>query len=158
VMPHDDSDDLSVGAHGGDDSGISSGAIGVLRIDGKGRGFAAGIGLAFSRRHLEGELMFLRSELSGGYIGLRYRLLTGWVRPYLGAGVPAFVFDQPDATGTMTTTKLAIGLRGAAGVELRINGHLSVQGDVGYEHFFVDDDSGFEANELVPTLGVIGRL
>jgi hypothetical protein len=68
------------------------------------------------------------------------------------------VFDQPDTTGTMTTTKLAIGLRAAAGVELRLNGHLSVQGDVGYEHFFVDDDSGFEANELVPTLGVIGRL
>jgi hypothetical protein len=38
-----------------------------------------------------------------------------------------------------------------------INGHFSVQGDLGYEHFFFVDDH-FEADVFVPTLGVIGRL
>jgi hypothetical protein len=58
---------------------------------------------------------------------------------------------------TMTTKRLAIGVRAAAGLELMINGHLSVQGDVGYEHFFFVDDH-FEADVFVPTLGLIGRL
>ena len=39
-----------------------------------------------------------------------------------------------------------------------INGHLSVQGDLGYEHFFNVEDTAFEADVFVPTLGVIGRL
>ena len=58
---------------------------------------------------------------------------------------------------TTTSRRLAVGLRAAAGLELKINGHLSVQGDVGYEHFFFVDQH-FEDNVFVPTLGVIGRL
>ena len=58
---------------------------------------------------------------------------------------------------TTTTTRLGIGGRIAGGLEIKINGHLSVQGDLGYEHFFFVDDH-FEADVFVPTLGVIGRL
>ena len=134
---------------------ISSGLIAVMRIDGEGRGFAGGFGIAISRGRLEAELMVLRSELNGGFIGLRYRLLTGFVRPYVAAGVPGFVFTPP----MQTSQQLGIGVRGAAGIELKINGHLSIQGDIGYEHFFVDEEETlFDANVLVPTLGVIGRL
>ena len=141
-----------------DEDRIESGLISVLRVDGEGRGFAGGLGLAFSRGRFEGEVMVLKSDSTGGYLGLRYRLLTGWVRPYLGVGVPGFAYDQMTTTGD-DATKLAIGLRGAAGVELRINGHLSVQGDLGYEHFFVDEEeTRIDANIFVPTLGVILRL
>jgi hypothetical protein len=134
---------------------ISSGLIAVMRIDGEGRGFAGGFGIAVSRGRLEAEIMWLRSELNGGYLGLRYRLLTGFFRPYVAAGVPGFVFTAP----METSSQLAVGLRGAAGVELKINGHFSIQGDIGYEHFFVDEaETFFDANVLVPTLGVIGRL
>lgn len=141
------------------ESSISSGVIGVVRIDGEGRGFAGGLGLAISHNRLEGELMVLKSDSTGGYLGLRVRILTGWFRPYLAVGVPGFAYDEIDPDTMETTTKLAIGLRGAAGIELRINGHFSVQGDIGYEHFFVDETtSGIDANILVPTLGVIGRL
>jgi hypothetical protein len=66
--------------------------------------------------------------------------------------VPAFLYDDLDST------KLAVGLRAAGGVELMINAHLSVQGDLGYEHFFGVDGTMFEADVFVPTLGVIGRL
>lgn len=142
------------------DDEIDSGALAVLRIDGKGRGFAGGLGLAIARRHLETELMVLKSDELGGYLGLRYRALTGVFRPYVGLGAPGFVYDHTDtdAAGTATTAKrLAVGLRAAVGIELKINGHLSVQGDVGYEHFFFVDEH-FEADVFVPTLGMIGRL
>jgi hypothetical protein len=143
-----------------DDDAIDSGLITVLRIDGKGRGFAGGAGIAISRGRLEIELMVLKSDELGGYLGMRYRPFTGVFRPYVGLGVPGFVFDHDEmqADGSILTTKrLAIGGRAAAGLEIMINGHLSVQGDLGYEHFFFVDDH-FEADVFVPTLGVIGRL
>jgi hypothetical protein len=135
---------------------ISSGLIAVMRIDGEGRGFAGGFGIAVSRGRFEAEVMVLRSQLTGGYLGMRYRFLTGFVRPYVAAGVPGFVFTPQEMDASQ---QLGVGIRGAAGVELKINGHLSIQGDVGYEHFFVNEEETlFDANVFVPTLGVIGRL
>ena len=58
----------------------------------------------------------------------------------------------------VSETKLAIGLRAAGGVELYINGHLSVQADIGFEHFWFVKDTRFIENVWVPTLGVIGRM
>ncbi|MEO7736500.1 MAG: tetratricopeptide repeat protein [Kofleriaceae bacterium] len=140
---------------------IASGVLAVLRIDGKGRGFAGGLGLAISRGHLETEIMVLKSDEIGGYLGLRYRVLNGFFRPYAELGAPGFVFDQAvldfDGGSEKTTKRLAIGVRAAAGIELKINGHLSVQGDLGYEHFFFVDEH-YEADVFVPTLGMIGRL
>ena len=94
----------------------------------------------------------------GGYLGVRYRFLTGWLRPYAGVGIPGFAYDKLDESAMSTSTKLAVGVRGAAGVELMINGHFSVQGDLGYEHFFNVDPLRIDPNIFVPTLGVIGRL
>ena len=131
---------------------ISSGAIAVLRIDGKLRGFAGGLGLAISRGRFESDLMVLRSDVTGAYLGARVRFLTGLFRPYVAGGVPAFLYDD------MESKKLAVGVRVAGGVELMINEHLSLQGDLGYEHFFNVEDTSFEADVFVPTLGVIGRL
>jgi hypothetical protein len=142
-----------------DDDEIDSGVISVLRIDGKGRGFAGGAGLAIARDHYEFDIMMLKSDEIGGYLGMRYRFLTGVFRPYTGFGIPSFIYDHREMTGSSTTTskRVAVGLRGAAGLELKINGHFSVQGDVGYEHFFFVDEH-FEADVFVPTLGLIGRL
>jgi hypothetical protein len=141
---------------------IELGVLAVLRIDGKGRGFAGGAGLAISRGNYEVELMLLGSDVIGGYLGGRYQVFTGSFRPYVAAGAPGFVFDhdelQPDNT-MMTTRRLSIGVRAAAGIELWINDHLSVQADLGYEHFFfLDDTDPYETDVFVPTLGVIGRL
>jgi hypothetical protein len=142
-----------------DDESISSGVIAVLRIDGEGRGFAGGVGLAISKAHLEAEMMFLKSDSTGGYLGVRYRLFTSWMRPYVGLGMPGFAYKLTNEMTNETSTKLAIGVRAAVGVELRINGHLSVQGDIGYEHFFIDpEETHLDANIFVPTVGVIGRL
>ncbi len=160
IVPHYEatSDGRAI-VHDDDDESISSGVIAAVRIDGEGRGFAGAIGLAISRSHLEAELMFLKSDSTGGYLGLRYRLFTSWMRPYVGVGMPGFAYKLTNAMTNETSTKLAVGLRAAIGVEFRINGHLSVQGDIGYEHFFVDPETThLDANIFVPTLGVIGRL
>lgn len=137
---------------------ISSGALAVVRIDGKGRGFAGGLGLAIAFGRAEADLLVLRAETTGGYLGARYRLLTGTFRPYLAAGMPGFVYDAVDPMTSTTATKLAIGVRGAGGLEVVINGHLSVQADLGYERFFGLADTAYESGVFVHTLGVIGRL
>ncbi len=160
LIPRYDSDDDDDMAFVRDDAAptISSGVIAVLRIDGEGRGFAGGAGLALSRAQLEVEIMILKSDSIGGYLGIRYRFLTGWLRPYGGLGLPGFAYDAVDDNGMSTSKRLALGVRGAAGVEIKINGHFSVQADVGYEHFFSVDPLRIDPNIFVPTLGVIGRL
>jgi hypothetical protein len=152
-------DDNSVVVHPQHEQ-ISSGVLGILRIDAEGRGFAGGLGLAIARGRFEGEILALRSNETGGYLGFRYRILTGFFRPYVGVGVPGFVFDNATTTNGMTSTekKLAIGARGAGGLELYINGHLSVQGDIGFEHFWFVENTRFVSNVWVPTVGVIGRM
>ena len=160
IIPPHDLVDHSGATDGEPDGGFSYGAIAVVRIDGQGRGGAGGFGAVIGRGALQTEIMVLASDKLGGYLGLRYRLLSGSVRPYAAVGVPGFAFNhdelQPDAT-TSTTRRLAVGIRGAAGVEWAISDHLSVHGDLGYEHFFFLDEH-FEADLFVPTLGVIGRL
>lgn len=160
LTPHDDAEPPDVSAGATDDASaapIASGALAVVRIDGKGRGFAGGIGIAVARDRLEGEAMLLRSQVTGGYLGARYRLFTGLVRPYVAGGIPFFVFDNTDDSG-MTSLHASIGIRAAAGIELFLNGHLSVQFDLGGEHFFFTSGTRYESNAFVPTIGVIGRL
>lgn len=137
---------------------IAAGMLGVLRIDAEGRGFAGGLGVAIARGRFAGDVLVLRSNVTGGYLGMRYRFLAGVVRPYAAIGVPGFVFDTPAGNGVDAETKLAVGARAAAGVEFHINRHLSLQADFGFEHFWFVDDTRFVDNVWVPTLGAIGRL
>jgi hypothetical protein len=139
---------------------ISSGVAGVMRIDGQLRGVAGGLGFALAPTDaIELELDVLKSNIWGAYAGIRMRFLTGWVRPYIGGGVPMFFFKDGQ---TMQNTAV-VGVRGAGGIEMRINGHISVHGDLGLEHFFSVEDKLLdekrpEANLFVPTVGVVGRL
>jgi len=138
---------------------ITSGLRAVLRIDGHARGAAGGVGIAYVPMdpfEVEGDVLI--SSFWGGYFGARYRIFTGTVRPYVAAGMPVFFYS--DAKGT---EQAAPGLRAAGGVELKINGHFSVEGDLGYEHFF--NVSGvynrmytIDVDVFVPTIGVVGRL
>jgi len=143
-----------------DDASISSGVVAIARIDGNHwRGFAGGLGLAYAASDpVELELAGLKSDVWGAYLGVRYRFLTTMFRPYIGAGLPLFFFDDDGGA-----SHVAIGGRAAAGLELEVNRHLSVQADLGVEHFFNVGDvvykmQTFEATAFAPTLGVIGRL
>lgn len=150
------------GAPEGPEYDIRYGVVGLARIDGKGRGFAAGLGIALAPLDaVELELVALRSSHWGVYAGLRLRFLSGRWRPYAGFGLPAFVFaDEADAMGT----RVAFGLRGAGGVEVKVAGPVSAQLDLGFEYFINVDDNAIvdgkrpERLLFVPTLGVIGRL
>lgn len=139
---------------------ITPGVLGIVRVDGKGRGLAGGFGIAVSPLDsVELELAGLKAEDWGGYAGMRVRLMTGWLRPYVGGGVPVFFFTDE----TTMDPAVALGVRVSGGIELRINSHVSLQGDVGIEHFFNVQDALVrgkrpEETVFVPTLGVIGRL
>ena len=159
IMPHDNASESAVASRFEQEDHISSGLLAVIRVDGKGRGFAGGLGLAYAPEdHVELEVAGLRSQFWGAYLGARYRFLTGKLRPYAGGGIPIFFF-----TADGGTDKIAVGGRLAAGIELEINGHFSVAGDLGYEHFLVGGDvtymmRRFETDLFVPTVGVVGRL
>jgi hypothetical protein len=70
--------------------------------------------------------------------------------------MPLFVFDDKlDDMGVVigSDKHVSVGLRYAAGVELKINGHLSVQGDLGGEYFRQGHQHAgktFESSVFVP--------
>ena len=139
---------------------IGSGVVAIMRIDGNHwRGFAGGLGLAYAASDpIEIEVAGLKSDIWGAYLGARYRFLTGWLRPYAAAGLPMFFFK--DDSGQ---SQVGLGGRIAGGIELELNGHLSLEGDLGIEHFFniggvIYKMQTFEDTAFTPTLGVIGRL
>jgi hypothetical protein len=139
---------------------LTSGVIGIVRIDGNHwKGFAGGLGIAYAASDtFEVELAGLKSDVYGAYAGARYLFLSGWLRPYAAAGIPLFFF-----TDDSNESRVSVGGRLGAGLELRINGHMSVYGDLGIEHFFNVSDviykmQTFEATAFAPTIGVIGRL
>ncbi len=136
------------------------GVIGVMRIDGKGRGVAGGFGAVLAPLdRVELEVAALKAEDWGLYAGMRVRFSTGRLRPYAGGGMPLFFYTDE----TTMESAVALGLRASAGIELRLNRHVSVQADLGVEHFFNIRDAlvhGKRPDEtvFVPTVGVIGRL
>lgn len=139
---------------------IRSGVAALMRIDGNHwKGFAGGVGLAYAATDaVELELAGLRSELWGSYVGVRYRFLTGNLRPYAGAGVPAFYF-----TDDATMSHFVVGIRAEGGVELRVTTHFSVAADLGVEHFFdlggaTFNGQVFDETTFAPTVAVIGRM
>jgi tetratricopeptide (TPR) repeat protein len=134
-----------------------------LRIDGSGGGAALAAGISFAPGvfpRLELDLTGMVSKptppsgiemeakrIYGVFLGARFRLLTRQIRPTLGAGMPMFFSEG----------KPRVGVRGSGGVELVINGHLAVVGELGYEHFF-NTQTGYKADVFVPLVQVTGRF
>jgi hypothetical protein len=139
---------------------ITPGALGQIRIDGNHwRGFAVGLGVVYpvtDSFHIE--IQGMKSNIWGAYLGARYLFLTGFLRPYAAAGLPLFFF-----TDDMNNNQVAVGGRLAGGLELVINGHFSIEGELGIEHYFnvanvLYKGQTFEETAFAPTVGVIGRL
>jgi hypothetical protein len=139
---------------------ITPGAVGQIRIDGNHwRGFALGAGIVYpvtDSFHIE--IQGMKSNIWGAYLGARYLFLTGFLRPYAGVGLPLFFF-----TDDMNNNQIAVGGRLAGGLELVINGHFSIEGELGIEHYFnvanvLYKGQTFEQTAFAPTVGVIGRL
>ncbi len=123
------------------------GLLALAHADFKNKGGAAIVGLAYDvidRVQLQAAAILGPS--SGGYAGVAVAVLTGRVRPVLVAGVPIFVADGA-----------RVGVRGAAGVQVAFNRHLSAVAELGVEHVFNAED-GITKTLFIPAVGVIGRL
>jgi tetratricopeptide (TPR) repeat protein len=163
VIRDDDDAIVAVVSPGGDGPGNELGVTAQLRIDGGGGGAAVAAGFSFapgSLPSLELDLTGMVSKpvppsgiemeaerIYGVFLGARYRLFTGTFRPTLGVGVPTFYSDG----------ELRIGARGSAGLEIVINGHLAIGGELGYEHFF-NTQPGYDADVFVPLVQLTARL
>ena len=127
------------------------------RIDGKLRGAAFAIGVDYDPiKMLEVELAALLSSSKGVYAGARYTVLPTRVAVRVGGGFPIFFHDGA-----------RYGVRVAAGGEMKLEKHLSIMAELGFEHFFnpheyydpeTDTNVKFEANVLVPIIGIQGSL
>jgi tetratricopeptide (TPR) repeat protein len=139
---------------------IGTGVVAMMRIDGNHwKGFAGGLGITFpATENFEVEAEGMKSDVWGVYIGARYLFLTGFLRPYAAAGLPLFFF-----TDDSNNNQVGVGARAAGGIELVINGHFSLEGELGVEYYFnvagvLYKMQSFEQTTFAPTLGVIGRL
>ena len=147
---------------GGGGTGIDGGLVGrgepaeppsklgmlVLgHMDFKNKGGAAIIGISFDViERVQLQAAALLGPSSGGYAGVAVALLTGRVRPVIVAGVPIFVSNGA-----------RVGIRGAAGVELAFNRHISAVAELGVEHMFNSEPS-VTKTLFIPAVGVIARL
>ncbi len=123
------------------------GALALAHVDIQNRGAAALIGATadvIDRVQLQATALI--GPKFGGYVGGDLAILTGRVRPLISVGMPVFVSNGP-----------RFAVRGAVGVELVLDRHLSVIAEVGFEHVFAPEMDVI-ANLVIPALGVAGRL
>lgn len=82
----------------------------------------------------KGETTFFKEEITLSIVpievGLRYSILSGGIRPYVGAGVGYFRFKEETPLGTAITTKL--GYSAQAGIILRVIQGLYLDGFLSY--------------------------
>jgi hypothetical protein len=83
---------------------------------------------------------------AGGYLGFSFAVLSSRIRPILSMGAPVFVSHGPRYAGL-----------GAAGLELVIERHISINVSVGIERFF-NPEMDLAQTVVLPLVGVIGRL
>ncbi|MCX5745043.1 MAG: hypothetical protein NT062_21360 [Proteobacteria bacterium] len=123
------------------------GALAQALVDVPNRGGAARVGLTVDvSDRVQAQAMALLGGTSGGYLGASVALLTGAIRPIVSAGLPIFISNGA-----------RVAIRGAGGVELLINRHLSVIVELGVEHVF-NPEMDVVANTFIPAVGVAGRL
>jgi hypothetical protein len=116
-------------------------------FDPKNKGAAAAIGLVFGIvERVEVTAAALLGPNQGGYLGVTGYVLTGRWRPTITVGAPVFVSDGARWSA-----------RGAIGLEVVANRHLSVVAEVGAERAINPEDD-IDAWAVIPSLAVHGRL
>ena len=82
----------------------------------------------------------------GAYLGARYAILPGKLRPVVAVGMPLFFSDGA-----------RFGVRGAGGLEVIVHKHVAVAAEIGVEHVF-NPEMNFASTTFIPALGAIIRL
>jgi HAMP domain-containing protein len=82
----------------------------------------------------------------GAYVGARYAILPGKLRPVVALGMPLFFSDGA-----------RVGVRAAGGVEVILHRNVALALEAGVEHVF-NPEMNFAATTFIPALGAIVRL
>lgn len=141
--------DLSVGSSFQPERRARFGMVALAHVDPSNKGGAAVVGAVADiwQDRLSARAAAILGPYFGGYVGATFAVLTTRVRPIIVAAVPVFRSEG-----------WRVAIRGAGGVELAVNRHLSVIAELGVEHLFNPQDSVDKATLFVPALGVSGRL
>jgi hypothetical protein len=111
------------------------------------KGAATFVGAAYEViPQLQAEVGGVLGPKFGAYVGARYAILPGKLRPVVAVGMPMFFSDGP-----------RVGVRGAGGVEVIVHKHVAIAAEVGVEHVF-NPEMNFAATTFIPALGAIVRL
>jgi hypothetical protein len=123
------------------------GAFAAAHVDVIHKGGAGLVGALYDiTPRIEVQAAALIGPSSGAYVGGRFAILTGALKPIVSAGMPVFFSSGP-----------RFSIRGAGGVEYAINRHFSIIAEVGVEHVF-NPEAGIKSTLFVPALGASGRL
>jgi len=123
------------------------GAIAIEHLDVLNSGAATIIGVTFDvfdRLQIQGGALLGPSY--GGYLGAAFAVLPGKFRPIVVAGMPVF-----------NSNGARYGIRGAGGLELQINRHLSLIAEIGVEYLF-NPEMDIKDTMFIPAVGASGRL
>ncbi len=128
-------------------------AIGHFDLSGGAAAFVGGTFDLTGRLAIDAEAIL--GPNAGGYVGARFAILTGTLRPLVAAGMPIFSSDG---------ARFAV--RGAAGLEIAANRHLSLILELGVEHNLNPQSTvvisgmprSIDATSFIPALGAVARL
>jgi hypothetical protein len=125
------------------------GLIAIARVDVSNRGGAGLFGITVDvTRRLEAHAAAVLGPYYGGYAGASFAIVVGKLRPVISVGVPIFWSDGARA-----------GVRGAGGLEIEVNRHLTLIAELGIEHMFnAERELGAKPVLVVPAIGAAGRL
>lgn len=123
------------------------GAFALAHLDVPHKGAAGFVGVTFDvieRLQIQGAAIL--GPNYGGYAGATFSILSGKFRPIVSAGMPIFMSDGA-----------RYALRGAGGLELQINRHVSLIAELGVE-YLLNPESDIETTVFIPAVGASGRL
>jgi hypothetical protein len=125
------------------------GLIAIAHVDVYNPGGAGLFGITVDLTHrLEAQAAAVLGREYGGYAGASFALVVGKLRPIISAGVPMFWSDGA-----------RVGVRGAGGVEIEVNRHLTLIAELGIEHMFnAEATLGAKPVLVIPAIGAAGRL
>jgi hypothetical protein len=83
---------------------------------------------------------------SGGFLGAKLAFLHGTLQPTVEGGFPVFVSDG-----------LRFGVRGAAGLDIKLTRRVAIVVEVGVEHY-LNTQMNIASTLFIPALGISGRL
>jgi len=122
-------------------------AFALAHLDFPHTGAAAFVGASVNATDLLAiQVAAIIGPTSGGFVGAKLAFLHGTLQPTVEGGFPVFVSDG-----------LRFGLRGAAGLDIKLTRRLAIVVEVGVEHY-LNTQMNIVSTLFIPAVGLSGRL